>query len=780
MARHTYFFCNGRSEGNAGMKGVLGANGAQTCEMASLGLPVSPGFCITTQCCQLQAQNGGKAPDEVRGAVKEALAEVQAATGRRFGNAADPLLVSVRGDAASPVPGVGGTVWNLGLNDDIVEAWAMKESRRFVLDCYRRLIAGYAKVVKHMDMQPFAQELEDARQRLDNKCRLGRRHADCHIPTHDLRKLVERYKEIYEAQAGERFPQDPEVQLWEAIQAVFSSWDSLEATEHREKYGVRGLVGAAATIQAMVFGNCDFSSVVGIATLGSNNADFSPEVHGEWLVNAGAEDFILRHRTPQKISMEASVAWAERAGVGKEERAQWYPSLQESMPSTYGELLHCQDIIRYHFGKAQAQSVEFAVQQGNLWVLQPSTMEPAPEPEPAVRCVIPPSPYDSELEREPSYHDKGTVYAIGDCVPVEDAGISGDATKDVAMVTLAAAGVQIRGSPLTGALIGESVLQHLRDLSRATTSTQILTRIIATSRARRLSRSMRLRHSASAVLDAWQTQGGQVEQSAAQALEEEHCGVCSGPIADDPLRATSPTRLPLWQTALAGGAANVAAKTVSAPFAAARSTGLFAGNLGACMRAFPTGAVCCSFYWNLCRLTPAHDSTDALASAWRLGSAAAAMAAANVLTYPLGSVQPRVPGEWITCNDVGRLLTAVARNGPQGIYRGLSPALRAAVPVGALELWSIDMARQAMLSDESEVSPGVLIASGAVAGTIAQTVVYPLNVLRVRGVSTISSTDGLASLYAGIGPAYLRSIPAVATNSLVRIGTLLYFSSHAD
>jgi len=205
MARPTYLFGNGRSEGNAGMKAILGARGAHNCEMANLGVPMAPGFCITSKCLQKKGTDGGSNLLEgARNDIKYALGELENMSDRRFGNLVDPLLLSIQGDLKADIRGFGGTIENIGLNDAIVQAWTAHRSPRFVWDSYRRLICSYSRAVRQLDMEPFEQELAELKGRLDARCQLGRAHADCYIPTHELRELVARYKEIFEEQTGSR------------------------------------------------------------------------------------------------------------------------------------------------------------------------------------------------------------------------------------------------------------------------------------------------------------------------------------------------------------------------------------------------------------------------------------------------------------------------------------------------------------------------------------------------------------------------------------------------
>jgi len=359
--KFVYTFANGKSDGNSSMKFLLGGKGANLCEMTNLGLPVPPGFTITTECCEYFEKQQGKYPEEVYAQVDAGLKVVEQAMGQRWGDESKPLLLSIRSGAAASLPGMMDTVLNLGLTDATTRAFAAATGQEgFVWDSYRRFIAMYSNVVGQCDMEPFEHELWDTKKRIGVK-------ADCDIPVSELKRICEVYKGIYAKQKGQPFPQDPKLQLWESINAVFRSWGNPRAVRYRKMNMIKGLVGTAVNVQAMVYGNYNNKSATGVC-FSRNPANGDPRFYGEWLVNAQGEDVVAGIRTPQQITKEASVFWASEHNVSEHERASKYPSMEESMPVLFKELVDLKNLLENHF--RDMQDMEFTIQDGKLFFLQ--------------------------------------------------------------------------------------------------------------------------------------------------------------------------------------------------------------------------------------------------------------------------------------------------------------------------------------------------------------------------------------------------------------------------
>ena len=331
-------------------KTVVGGKGANLAEMASIGLPVPPGFTITTEECIRYLAEGANFPDALRADVATALTHIEQTVGKRFGDAADPLLVSVRSGARVSMPGMMDTVLTLGLNDATVEGLAATSGDdRFAWDSYRRFIQMYSDVVLGVDHGLFEEALEVAKE--DNGY-----YADTELTADDWRVLVGEYKQIVTNERGEPFPQDVTVQLWGAIAAVFDSWDSDRAKVYRRLNDIPGDWGTAVNVQAMVFGNMGDTSATGVAFT-RDPATGERAYYGEWLVNAQGEDVVAGIRTPQYLTRTAR----EAAGAK-------LPSMEEAMPAAYGELARVFDLLERHY--RDMQDIEFTVQQGTLWMLQ--------------------------------------------------------------------------------------------------------------------------------------------------------------------------------------------------------------------------------------------------------------------------------------------------------------------------------------------------------------------------------------------------------------------------
>jgi pyruvate,orthophosphate dikinase len=343
-------FGAGRNEGSAAMRDLLGGKGANLAEMAGLGLPVPPGFTITTEACIAFYDSGRKLPEGVRGEVETALAEVAAQVGAVFGDAENPLLVSVRSGARASMPGMMDTILNLGLNDETVKGLANRSgNERFALDSYRRFIQMYSDVVLGVDHGVF----EDI---LDTYKNLNGIHGDTGLEADDWREIIAEYKEAVEAEHGKPFPQDTGEQLWGAIQAVFGSWHNARAITYRRLHDIPDSWGTAVNVQAMVFGNLGATSATGVAFT-RNPSTGAKEIYGEFLPNAQGEDVVAGIRTPQNLTRAARIA----AG-GSE------PSLEEAMPAAFSELEQVFARLEGHY--RDMQDIEFTIQDGRLWMLQ--------------------------------------------------------------------------------------------------------------------------------------------------------------------------------------------------------------------------------------------------------------------------------------------------------------------------------------------------------------------------------------------------------------------------
>ncbi len=336
-------------------KTLLGGKGANLAEMAGIGLPVPPGFTITTEECvrYLAARNargGAEFSPELRAAVAEALTHIERTVGKKFGDHADPLLVSVRSGARVSMPGMMDTVLNLGLNDITVQGLAAASGdARFAWDSYRRFIQMYADVVLGIDHGLFEEALEIAKEDRGY-------HADTEMTAADWQEIVGQYAATVERELGRQFPQDPDAQLWGAIAAVFDSWDSERAKVYRRLNDIPGGWGTAVNVQAMVFGNMGETSATGVAFTRDPSTG-EKRYYGEWLANAQGEDVVAGIRTPQYLTR------ASREAAGAEK-----PSMEEALPAAYAELAHTFELLERHY--ADMQDIEFTVQQGKLWMLQ--------------------------------------------------------------------------------------------------------------------------------------------------------------------------------------------------------------------------------------------------------------------------------------------------------------------------------------------------------------------------------------------------------------------------
>ncbi|HEV7253786.1 MAG TPA: pyruvate, phosphate dikinase [Mesorhizobium sp.] len=345
-----YTFGDGAAEGRAGDKNLLGGKGANLAEMCSLGLPVPPGFTITTEACNHFYANGRQHPPELQAQVAAALGHVACLAGRRFGDPTRLLLVSVRSGARASMPGMMDTVLNLGLNDETVEALARDAGDpRFAYDSYRRFIQMYGNVVLGLDHEGFDEILED------EKARLGK-ELDTELTADEWLPVIRAYKGRVEEETGKPFPQDPHAQLWGAIEAVFSSWMNHRAITYRRLHDIPEVWGTGVNVQAMVFGNMGETSATGVAFT-RNPSTGEKALYGEFLVNAQGEDVVAGIRTPQNITEAARIA----AGSDK-------PSLEKLMPQAFAAFRDIADRLERHY--RDMQDLEFTIERGKLWMLQ--------------------------------------------------------------------------------------------------------------------------------------------------------------------------------------------------------------------------------------------------------------------------------------------------------------------------------------------------------------------------------------------------------------------------
>ncbi len=345
-----YAFGGGKAAGRAGMRDLLGGKGAGLAEMANLGLPVPPGFTITTEVCTAYYAGAKTYPKHLERQVDAALAEIGRITGRTFGDKTNPLLVSVRSGARASMPGMMDTVLNLGLNDVTVEALAKQSGdRRFAYDSYRRFITMYSDVVLGVEHHHFEELLDDHKDRAGYTL-------DTDLDADDWVALVARYKERLAQEHGEPFPQDPHAQLWGAIGAVFGSWMNQRAITYRRLHGIPEHWGTAVNVQAMVFGNMGETSATGVAFT-RNPSTGEKRLYGEFLINAQGEDVVAGIRTPQEISEDARRA----AGSDK-------PSMEKLLPDAFKELTRIYGVLERHY--RDMQDLEFTVERGKLWMLQ--------------------------------------------------------------------------------------------------------------------------------------------------------------------------------------------------------------------------------------------------------------------------------------------------------------------------------------------------------------------------------------------------------------------------
>lgn len=366
--KRVYTFGNKKAEGNGKMRELLGGKGANLAEMNLIGIPVPPGFTITTEVCTEYYTHGREGIiNLIKPDVEAAMKGVEEIMNMKFGDSENPLLVSVRSGARASMPGMMDTILNLGLNDEVVEGLSKKTNNpRFAWDSYRRFVQMYGDVVLNMkpqskeDVDPFEEIIDAVKEEKGVKL-------DTELTTDDLKELVKRFKAAVKKVTGQDFPTDPWEQLWGAVCAVFSSWMNERAILYRKLNNIPAEWGTAVNVQSMVFGNMGETSATGVAF--TRDAATGENIfNGEYLVNAQGEDVVAGIRTPQEITIEGSRRWAELQGISESERSTKYPSLEEVMPAAFAELNEIQQHLEEYF--TDMQDIEFTIQSGKLWMLQ--------------------------------------------------------------------------------------------------------------------------------------------------------------------------------------------------------------------------------------------------------------------------------------------------------------------------------------------------------------------------------------------------------------------------
>src|SRR5210317_412518 len=366
--KRVYTFGDRKAEGKADMKNLLGGKGANLAEMNLIGVPVPPGFTITTEVCTEYNQLGkDKAVELIKTEVEAAVKNIEDIMGTKFGSNENPCLVSVRSGARVSMPGMMDTVLNLGMNENAVQGLVARTgNEKFAWDSYRRFVQMYGDVVLGMkpeskeDIDPFEAILEEVKEArgVEN---------DNELTVEDLKELVEKFKAAVKKQTGHDFPVDPWEQLWGAVMAVFDSWETPRAQYYRTMNQIPGDWGTAVNVQAMVYGNMGQNSGTGVAF--TRDAGTGEDIfNGEYLIDAQGEDVVAGVRTPRQITKEGSLRWAVLSKVSEEERAADFPSLEEVMPEVYAELSDTEQKLEDYF--SDMQDLEFTIQEGKLWLLQ--------------------------------------------------------------------------------------------------------------------------------------------------------------------------------------------------------------------------------------------------------------------------------------------------------------------------------------------------------------------------------------------------------------------------
>ncbi len=366
--KSVYTFGSKKAEGDASMKNLLGGKGANLAEMNLVGIPVPPGFTITTEMCTVYVKEGkDKVLKMIKSEVEEGIAYIEKHMDSKFTDSKNPCLVSVRSGSRASMPGMMDTILNLGLNDESVKGLVKKTgNERFVWDSYRRFVQMYGDVV--LGMKPASKEDHDPFEEIIDQLKEEKGvKLDNEFSAEDLKEMVDRFKKAVKKVTGFDFPSDPWEQLWGAITSVFDSWMNERAIYYRELNNIPEEWGTAVNIQAMVFGNMGDNSATGVAF--TRDASTGEDLfNGEYLINAQGEDVVAGIRTPQQITLEGSKRWAKLAGVSEKDRKNNFPSLEEAMPKIFKELMEIETKLEKHY--KDMQDIEFTVQDGKLWMLQ--------------------------------------------------------------------------------------------------------------------------------------------------------------------------------------------------------------------------------------------------------------------------------------------------------------------------------------------------------------------------------------------------------------------------
>lgn len=368
LKKMVYFFGNGKSEGAKETKALLGGKGLGLAQMTESKVPVPAGFTITTEVCDYYSKNKSY-PKDLKKLVDENIKKLEKAMNMEFGNEEKPLLVSVRSGAAISMPGMMDTILNLGINEKVVNGMIKKTNNpRFAWDAYRRFIQMFGDVAMGVDHDKFEEILDNAKHSIATRVgKPAKEVKDTDLNVDDLKEVVDKYKEMYKREMGEDFPEDPKVQLWHAINAVFRSWNNPRAEAYRKLNDIRNLLGTAVNVQAMVFGNMGDTSATGVC-FSRNPATGENKFYGEFLINAQGEDVVAGIRDPQQITLEGSLDWAKNNNISEFERKGKYPSLEEVMPDVYKQLVKYKDqLLKYY---KDVQDMEFTIQEKKLYMLQ--------------------------------------------------------------------------------------------------------------------------------------------------------------------------------------------------------------------------------------------------------------------------------------------------------------------------------------------------------------------------------------------------------------------------
>lgn len=359
--KYVYFFGPGGAEGNKDMKEHLGGKGANLAEMANLNIPVPPGFTIIADVCDYYYSHDESYPPELKQQVEENLKKIEEVTGKKFGDPENPLLVSVRSGAAVSMPGMMDTILNLGINEKVVEGLIKKTgNERFAWDSFRRFLQMFGDVALGIPHEKFEAILDEQKKKVGAD-------KDTDLTAEDLKEIVAKYKELYKKELGREFPSDPMEQLWIAIGAVVKSWMNERAIKYRQINDIKGLLGTAVNVQTMVFGNMGEKSATGVC-FSRNPSTGENKFYGEFLINAQGEDVVAGIRTPQEITKEGSIEWAKANNIPEEVRVKEYPSLEETMPELYKQLVEIKDRLEKHY--KDMQDMEFTIEEGKLYLLQ--------------------------------------------------------------------------------------------------------------------------------------------------------------------------------------------------------------------------------------------------------------------------------------------------------------------------------------------------------------------------------------------------------------------------